>query len=113
VEPLELLYEPAGLPAFSLPQELAALYPGTLGFPEDWLYANFVETIDGVVALPGIPSSNRVIADANEEAQFAQQSVQVNSGWPSFLDRPPDKRQRRSYSLRRGAFFLQRQFILR
>jgi riboflavin biosynthesis pyrimidine reductase len=70
VEPLELLYEPAGLPAFSLPQELAALYPGTLGFPEDCLYANFVETIDGVVALPGIPSSNRVIADASEADLF-------------------------------------------
>jgi riboflavin biosynthesis pyrimidine reductase len=70
VEPLELLYEPAGLPAFSLPQELGALYPGTLGFPEDCLYANFVETIDGVVALPGIPASNRVIADASDADLF-------------------------------------------
>jgi len=70
VEALELLYEPAGLPAFSLPQELAALYPGTLGFPEDCLYANFVETVDGVVALPGIPASNRVIADASDADLF-------------------------------------------
>jgi riboflavin biosynthesis pyrimidine reductase len=70
VEPLELLYEPAGLPAFSLPLELGALYPGTLGFPEDCLYANFVETIDGVVALPGIPASNRVIADASDADLF-------------------------------------------
>jgi riboflavin biosynthesis pyrimidine reductase len=70
VEPLELLYEPAGLPAFSLPQELGALYPGTLGFPADCLYANFVETIDGVVALPGIAASNRVIADASDADLF-------------------------------------------
>ena len=70
MEALELLYEPAGLPAFSLPQELAALYPGSLGFPEDCLYANFVETIDGVVALPGIPASNRVIADASDADLF-------------------------------------------
>jgi len=70
VEPLELLYEPAGLPTFPLPQELAALYPGTLGFPADCVYANFVETIDGVVALPGIPSSNRVIADASDADLF-------------------------------------------
>lgn len=70
MEPLELLYEPAGLPAFSLPQELAALYPGTLGFPEDCLYANFVETIDGVVALPGVAASNRVIADASDADLF-------------------------------------------
>jgi riboflavin biosynthesis pyrimidine reductase len=58
------------MPAFSLPQELATLYPGTLGFPEDCLYANFVQTIDGVVALPGIPASNRVIADASEADLF-------------------------------------------
>ncbi|HUZ99076.1 MAG TPA: dihydrofolate reductase family protein [Gaiellaceae bacterium] len=70
MEPLELLYEPAGLPTFPLPQELAALYPGTLGFPADCVYANFVETIDGVVALPGIPSSNRVIADASDADLF-------------------------------------------
>jgi riboflavin biosynthesis pyrimidine reductase len=70
VDPLELLYEPAGLPAFALPQALGALYPGTLGFPEDCLYANFVETIDGVVALPGIPASNRVIADASDADLF-------------------------------------------
>ena len=70
MEALELLYEPAGLPAFSLPQELAALYPGTLGFPEDCMYTNFVETLDGVVALPGIPASNRVIADASDADLF-------------------------------------------
>ena len=70
MDPLELLYEPAGLPAFALPQELAALYPGTLGFPADCVYANFVETIDGVVALPGIPASNRVIADASDADLF-------------------------------------------
>lgn len=70
MDPLELLYEPAGLPAFALPQGLAALYPGTLGFPEECLYANFVETIDGVVALPAVPASNRVIADASDADLF-------------------------------------------
>jgi len=67
---LELLYEPAGLPVFALPEELAALYPGTLGFPEECLYVNFVETIDGVVALPGVPRSSRIVADENEADQF-------------------------------------------
>jgi riboflavin biosynthesis pyrimidine reductase len=70
VTPLELLYEPAGLPAFALPQELAALYPGTLGFGEDVLYVNFVETLDGVVALPDVPRSNRIISDGNEADVF-------------------------------------------
>jgi riboflavin biosynthesis pyrimidine reductase len=67
---LELLYEPTGLPAFALPEELAALYPGTLGFPEESLYVNFVESIDGVVALPDVPRSNRIISDDNEADKF-------------------------------------------
>ena len=67
---LEVLYEPGGLPAFALPEELARLYPGTLGFPEEWLYVNFVESIDGVVALPDVPRSNRIISDDNEADKF-------------------------------------------
>jgi riboflavin biosynthesis pyrimidine reductase len=67
---LELLNEPEGLPAFALPEELARLYPGTLGFPDEWLYVNFVETIDGVVALPGVPRSSRIVADENEADRF-------------------------------------------
>jgi riboflavin biosynthesis pyrimidine reductase len=66
VTPLDLLYEPADLPAFALSPELAALYPGTFGLPEDALYVNFVETIDGVVALPEVPRSNRIISDDSE-----------------------------------------------
>lgn len=68
--PLELLYEPAGLPAFDLPVELGRLYPGSLGFPADSLFANFVSTVDGVVSLPGVPLANRIIADASEADRF-------------------------------------------
>jgi riboflavin biosynthesis pyrimidine reductase len=67
---LELLYEPAGLPAFDLPQSLAASYPGTLGFEEPRLYANFVATADGVVAIPSVPQSNRLIAAASAADRF-------------------------------------------
>lgn len=70
MEPLELLAEPGGLPAFALPPALAERYPGTLGFPDEWLYANFVETLDGVVALPGVPRANRLIADASDADHF-------------------------------------------
>ena len=70
MEPLELLHEPAGLPAFDLPDELASLYPGTLGFPEQCVYANFVATIDGVVALPALRQSNKLIADASQADRF-------------------------------------------
>jgi len=70
VQPLELLYERAGLLAFTLAAPLAGLYAGTLGLPEQCVYANFVETIDGVVALPGVPRSNRLIADESEADLF-------------------------------------------
>jgi riboflavin biosynthesis pyrimidine reductase len=63
---LELLSEPPGLRSFPLPAELRRLYPGALGFPDEWVYANFVSTLDGVVALPGVAGSNRLIADASE-----------------------------------------------
>ena len=61
LEPLELLYEPAGLPAYPLPERLAALYGGTLGFDGEALVANFVSAIDGVVAMPGVPGAVKAI----------------------------------------------------
>jgi riboflavin biosynthesis pyrimidine reductase len=70
MKPLELLAEPAGLPSFDLPDELRELYPGTLGFPGEWLFANFVSTIDGVVSVPGLPGSNRLLADESEADRF-------------------------------------------
>ena len=64
---LELLAEPPGLRSFPLAGRAApSSIPGTLGFPDEWVYANFVSTIDGVVALPGVAGSNRLIADASE-----------------------------------------------
>ena len=67
---LELLYEPDGLPSFPLPDELAQLYRGTLGFPDEWLYVNFVQTVDGVVALPGVTRSSRIVADESDADKF-------------------------------------------
>jgi riboflavin biosynthesis pyrimidine reductase len=65
--PLELLAEQDGLPAFELPEALARLYPGTLGFPAERLYANFVSSLDGVVSLPEVEASNRLLADESSE----------------------------------------------
>jgi riboflavin biosynthesis pyrimidine reductase len=70
VNPLELVYEVEGLARFELPAELAALYPGTLGFEEPRLFANFVSTVDGVVAIPSLPGSNKLIAAASESDRF-------------------------------------------
>jgi riboflavin biosynthesis pyrimidine reductase len=67
---LELLYEPAGLPSFELPDALARRYPGTLGLADDCLYVNFVETLDGVVALPDVPRSNRIVSDESDADLF-------------------------------------------
>ena len=60
--PLARLYEAEGLPAGELPAELERLYDGTLALEEPRLYANFVATLDGVVAIPSIPESNTVVA---------------------------------------------------
>jgi riboflavin biosynthesis pyrimidine reductase len=70
IAPLELLYEPTGLPAFDLPPAVAALYPGSLGFAEPWVYANFVSTLDGVVAIPSIPNSNKLVADGSASDRY-------------------------------------------
>jgi len=67
---LELVYEPEGLPAFELPDELASLYPGSLGFESPRLFANFVATADGVVAIPSIEQSNRLIAAGSAADRF-------------------------------------------
>jgi riboflavin biosynthesis pyrimidine reductase len=69
VKPLELLWEPE-LPSLELPDELASLYPGSLGFDGPTLFVNFVETIDGIVALPAIPQSNKIVADESESDRF-------------------------------------------
>ena len=70
MNPLELLYEPDGLAAFELPDELAALYPGSLGFEAPRVFANFVATADGVVAIPSLEQSNKLIAGGSAADRF-------------------------------------------
>lgn len=65
-EALELLHEEDGLPAYDLPDELRRLYGGVLGFVEPRLFANFVSTVDGVVAIPSERQSNRLIRGTSE-----------------------------------------------
>ena len=67
---LEGLYEHEGLPAFDLPAALSEAYGGSLGFAEPRVYANFVSTLDGVVALPGQRHSNRIISDYSAADRF-------------------------------------------
>jgi riboflavin biosynthesis pyrimidine reductase len=70
VSPLERLYENEGLPSFDLPPELEGMYDGPLGFDEPRLFANFVSTLDGVVAIPSIPGSNSLIAAGSRADHF-------------------------------------------
>ncbi len=70
LEPLQLLYEVDGLPRTDLPEELARLYGGDLGFAETCLYANFVASVDGIVAIPPMPRSNEFIAGDNDADRF-------------------------------------------
>jgi riboflavin biosynthesis pyrimidine reductase len=68
---IELLWEEAGPPDRSLPESLRALYGGDLGFgAAPCLYANFVETLDGVVAIPELEKSNALVADESDDDRF-------------------------------------------
>src|SRR5512132_2402797 len=69
LEPLALLHErhDGGL---RLPPELHRLYGGDIGLAERCLYANFVATVDGVVAIPSLPDSNRLISGDSAADRF-------------------------------------------
>jgi riboflavin biosynthesis pyrimidine reductase len=64
---LEVLWEQDGLPAVALPESLRVFYAGDLGFPHECVYANFVETLDGVVAIPDVGQSNALVADGSDD----------------------------------------------
>ncbi|HEY6740403.1 MAG TPA: dihydrofolate reductase family protein [Actinopolymorphaceae bacterium] len=71
--PLEVLYD-AGADRdgsdHDLPPDLAKLYGGPLRLDRPAVYANFVSTIDGLVALPHVSKGNRVISDGSEADRF-------------------------------------------
>ena len=70
LEPFELLYEAESLPGVELPTGLRRLHAGDLGLEEPRFYANFVSTLDGVVAIPDRPGSNDLIAADSDADRF-------------------------------------------
>jgi riboflavin biosynthesis pyrimidine reductase len=70
MEPIERLFERADLPRFGLPAALARGYGGDFGLARPLLYANFVSSLDGVVALPGAFESGAVVSADSEPDQF-------------------------------------------
>jgi len=68
--PLERLFERPGLPRFGLPPALAELYGGDFGLARPCVYANFVASVDGVVALPIGGESGAVVSGGSEPDRF-------------------------------------------
>lgn len=62
-----------------LPDELRDLYGGGLDFDEPCLFANFVETVDGVVAIPDLPRSNALIAAGSEADRFVMALLRASA----------------------------------
>jgi riboflavin biosynthesis pyrimidine reductase len=67
---LERLFESPSLPAFELPARLAETYGGTLGIDKPSVFANFVASVEGTVALPGERESGRIISLASRADRF-------------------------------------------
>ena len=61
------LWESPALETGGLPAALQEFYDGGLLLPPRCVYANFVETLDGVVAIPGLDRSNALVADGSSD----------------------------------------------
>ncbi|MGH2977645.1 MAG: dihydrofolate reductase family protein [Gaiellaceae bacterium] len=70
IEPFRVLVEDEDLPRWDVPDELSELYGGAIGLGEPCVVANFVESLDGVVAVPRLPRSHAVIGDESEADRF-------------------------------------------
>lgn len=69
-EPLALLYEADERPPAPLPDVLEQSYGGPLRLGEAWTAANFVSSLDGVVAIPSETQSSSIVSDRSEADRF-------------------------------------------
>jgi riboflavin biosynthesis pyrimidine reductase len=69
-QPLELLFERVNTEHFTLPAALSESYGGQLGLAAQCVVANFVASLDGVVALPGDTESGQIISGRNPADRF-------------------------------------------
>jgi riboflavin biosynthesis pyrimidine reductase len=79
MKPIERLFERDGLPFFGLPPALAASYGGDFGLGRPGLYANFVSSVDGVVAVAGAGESGRVISGDSEPDRFVMALLRASA----------------------------------
>jgi riboflavin biosynthesis pyrimidine reductase len=69
-EPFTVLSEDEDLPHWDVPDALAELYGSAIGLDEPCVVANFVESLDGVVAVPGLPRSHALLGDESDPDRF-------------------------------------------
>jgi riboflavin biosynthesis pyrimidine reductase len=79
IKPLTVLSEEEDLPRWDVPDALAELYGGTIGFDEPCVVANFVESLDGVVAVPKLSRSHAVLGDESDADRFVLALVRACS----------------------------------
>lgn len=79
IEALEVLAEAEDMPRWDVPELLAALYGGAIGLDEPCVVANFVESLDGVVAVPRLARSHAVLGDESEADRFVLALVRACS----------------------------------
>jgi riboflavin biosynthesis pyrimidine reductase len=70
IDAFRVLAEDEDLPRWDVPDQLAELYGGAIGLDEPCVVANFIESLDGVVAVPRLPRSHAVIGDESEADRF-------------------------------------------
>lgn len=70
MRPLELLFERAQLPRFGVSSSLSRAYGGDFGIGEVRAYANFVSSLDGVVALERVGDSGRIVSGDSKPDRF-------------------------------------------
>ncbi len=65
-----MLFERPSLPSFELPSQLNEIYGGSFGLPSQCVFANFVASLDGLVALPGDAESGQIISGHSQADRF-------------------------------------------
>jgi riboflavin biosynthesis pyrimidine reductase len=70
VKLLQRLFEPVSPDVAGFPPALERRYDGVLSFDTPLLFANFVSSIDGVVAIPSVDASPSVISGHSEGDRF-------------------------------------------
>jgi riboflavin biosynthesis pyrimidine reductase len=69
VPELQSLFEAPGLPRFDLPEAVERAYGG-FGLADRVVYGNFVSSLDGIVAIPGVPRSSALISGGDPADRF-------------------------------------------